>query len=68
MTDVVAVLMERGVGDEEREIERVEEEGTGSSVVGVAIIDVVRTGSGVLIIEEEVEFLKYRGEDLKGRH
>ena len=61
MTDVVAVLMERGVGDEEREIERVEEEGTGSSVVGVAIIDVVRTGSGVLIIEEEVEFLEYRG-------
>ena len=61
MTDVVAVLMERGVGDEEREIERVEEEGTGTRVVGVAIIDVVRTGSGVLIIEEEVEFLEYRG-------
>ena len=54
--------MESGIEDKERNVQGVKQNGTGSSEVGITSLEkVVRTGSGVLIIEEEVEFLEYRG-------
>ena len=61
MSNVVAVLVESRVEDEERDVERVEHESTGSSVVSVATcIDIVRTRSGVVVSEEEVKIFKGR--------
>ena len=61
MSNVVAVLVESRVEDEERDVERVEHESTGSSVVSVAsLVRIVRTRSGIVVIEEEVKIFKGR--------
>ena len=67
----VSDLVESGVEDEERNVEGVEHQGTGTRIVSVATcIDVVRTrgGGGVVTTEEEVKFFKDRGLNFKRGH
>ena len=69
MANGIASLMESGIEDEERNVEGVEEKGTGSSVVGVSSCkEVVGPRSGVMLIEEEVELLKERRLDQERGH
>ena len=61
VSNTVAVFVESRVENEERDVERVEQESTGSSVVSVAsLVRIVRTRSGIVVIEEEVKIFKGR--------
>ena len=69
MADLVSGLVESGVENEERDIERVEQDRTRSGVmVVVSFEEVIRAGSEVVIVEEKVKFLKYTRFHSQRRH
>ena len=69
LLNAIASLMEGGVGDDEWNVERVEHHSTCSGEVSVASIkSIIRTRSGVFLLEEEVEMLEDTGINEKRRH
>ena len=69
LLNAIASLMEGGVGDDERNVERVKHHSTCSGVVSVASMKtVIRTRSGIFLFKEKVEILEDTSINEKRRH